>query len=75
MASEDRISHLIPQEASRSQCTMSVAAKVEQANEHDDKQEHVRNKRDDHGDFGGLEVERHAGASVVIPYIVELLRG
>ena len=54
---------------------MSVAAKAEQADEHDDKQEDVRNKCDDHGDFGGLEVERHAGASVIIPYIVDLSRG
>jgi hypothetical protein len=54
---------------------MSVATKAEQADEHDGKQENVRNKCDDHGDFGGFEVGRLAGANRIIPSIAELLRG
>jgi len=52
-----------------------VIAEAEQANEHDDKQEDVRHKRNDHGNFGGLYVaENHAGAGERIPDSVDLLR-
>ena len=67
--------YLVPQEASRSQRTLSVTTKAEEASEHDDKQEDVRNKRDSHGDPGGLEVDRRAGASKIVPSIAELLKG
>jgi len=40
-----------------------MTAKAEEASEHDDKQEDVRNKRDCHGDLSGLEVDRRAGAN------------
>jgi hypothetical protein len=51
---------------------MSVIAPAEQANEHDDKQEDVRNKRDNHRHFGGLNVDRLAGPAGNFPYIAEL---
>ena len=51
---------------------MSVIAPAEQANKHDSKQEDVRDKRDDHCHFGGLDVERLAGATRNFPCIVEL---
>jgi len=52
---------------------MSVATEAEQADEHDGKQENVRSKCDDHGDFGGFEVGRLAGTNRIIPSIAELL--
>jgi len=52
-----------------------VATKAEEASEHDDKQEDVRNKRADHGELGGLEVDCPAGASEIIPSLVKLLKG
>ena len=51
---------------------MSVIAQAKQANEHDDKQEDVRNKRDDHCHFGGLDVESLARTAGNFPYIAEL---
>jgi hypothetical protein len=36
---------------------------AEQTNEHDDKQGDVRKKRGNHCQFGGLDVERLAGAA------------
>jgi hypothetical protein len=52
-----------------------VTAKTEEANEHDDKQEDVCNKRDDHGDLRGLEVERRAGANGIVPFLADLSKG
>ena len=52
-----------------------MTAKAEEASEHDDKQEDVRNKRDDHGDLCGLEVDRRAGANGIVPFLAELLKG
>lgn len=54
---------------------MPVAAKAEEASEHDNKQEDVRNKRDDHGDLCGLEVDRRAGTNGTVPFLAELLKG
>jgi hypothetical protein len=54
---------------------MSVTAKAEQSNEHDDKQEHVRNKRDDHCHFGGLDVERLTGGTGSFTCVAELSEG
>jgi len=51
---------------------MSVTAKAEQANEHDDKQEHVRDKPGNYCHFGDLGVEHHAGAVRNFGYIAEL---
>jgi len=52
-----------------------VTAKAEEASEHDDKQEDVRHKRADHGELGGLEVDRSAGTSGIVPSLAELLKG
>ncbi len=46
-----------------------------QAKEHDDKQEDVRNEGDNYGNFGSLDVERHARASGDYPRITKLLEG
>lgn len=70
--SESHLSHLVPQEPPQSHGTMSVIAQAEQASEHNDKQEDVHNKRDDHCHFGGLDVESLAGAAGSFPYIAEL---
>jgi hypothetical protein len=51
---------------------MSVIATAEQANEHDGKQEHVRNKRGDYCHLGNLDVERHAEAVRNFRCIAEL---
>jgi hypothetical protein len=40
-----------------------MTVKAEQTNEHDDKQGDVRKKRDNHCQFGGLDVERLAVAA------------
>ena len=52
-----------------------MTAKAEEASEHDDKQEDVRHKRADHGELGGLEVDRSAGTSGIVPSLAELLKG
>ena len=66
------LSHLVPQEPPQIYRTMPVIAPAEQTNEHDDKQEDVRNKCDNHRHFGGLNVDRHAGPTGDFPYIAEL---
>jgi hypothetical protein len=48
-----------------------MTVKPEQTNEHDDKQEDVRKKRDNHCYFAGLDAERLA----VVAYIAELSEG
>jgi hypothetical protein len=52
-----------------------MTVKTEQANEHDDKQENVRDKCDDHCHFGGLDVERLAGGAGNFTCIAELPDG
>jgi len=52
-----------------------VTAKAKEPSEHDNKQEDVRSKRADHGELGGLEVNRSAGASGIVPSLMELLKG
>jgi len=75
MLQEDRKSHLVKQEASQGPRTLSVVAEADQANEHDDKQEDVRRKRNGHGNFGGLHVvEHHAGGGRRIPFSADLSR-
>jgi hypothetical protein len=69
------LSHLVPQETSGSKCTMSVTAKAKQADEHDDEQEHVRNKRGSYCHFGDLDVKHHAGAFRNIRCIADLSEG
>ena len=49
-----------------------MIAPEEQANEHHDKQEDVRNKRHNHCQFGGLDVERYTGTTGNFPCIAEL---
>ena len=52
-----------------------MTAQAKQANKHDDKQEHVRNKGDDHCQFGGLDVERLAGGARSFTCIAKLSEG
>jgi hypothetical protein len=52
-----------------------MTIKSEQANEHDDKQKHVRGKCHDHCHFGSLDVERLAGGAGGFTRIPELLEG
>jgi hypothetical protein len=49
-----------------------MTVKAEQANEHDDKQEGVSKKRDDHCHFGVLEVEGRAVVAERHPCITDL---
>ena len=75
MLQEDRKSHLVKQEASHAPRPSSVGAEADQANEHDDKQEDVRHKCKDHGNFGGLHVvDHHAGAGRSVPSSPDLSR-
>jgi hypothetical protein len=52
-----------------------MTVKAEQANEHDDKQEDVRMKRDDHCYFGVLDAEWLAVVAGNHPFITELSEG
>jgi hypothetical protein len=55
---------------------VSVIAKAEQANKHDDEQEDSRNKPDDCWQFGNLDVKwfaRNAGTFARIPELPEEL--
>jgi hypothetical protein len=54
---------------------VSVIAKAEQANEHDDEQEDSRNKPDDRWRFENLDIERLAGGARNCPRIAELPEG
>ena len=49
--------------------------KAEQTNEHDDKQEDVCDKRDNHCRFGGADVEGGAVTTGKHPCIAELSEG
>jgi hypothetical protein len=49
-----------------------VAAKTEQANEHNDEQEDSRNKLDDCWCLGDLDIELLAGGARSFPSIAEL---
>ena len=51
-----------------------MTVKAEQANEHDDKQEDVRKKRDDHRYSGGLDVDHFTGAGKILS-VLELSEG
>jgi hypothetical protein len=51
-----------------------VISKVDQTNNHDDKQEDVGYKRGDIGHFGGLDIERRALVSDNIPCFADLLK-
>ena len=68
------LTNLVPQETSRSKSAEFVTAEAKQANEHDAKQDDVGNKRDDHGQFCGLDVERLA-ETARNPCIAELSEG
>jgi hypothetical protein len=52
-----------------------MTVKAEQANEHDDKQEDIRNERDNHCHFGGLDVDWLAGCAGSFACIAELSEG
>ena len=52
-----------------------MTVKAEQANEHDDKQEDVRKKRDDHRHSGGLDVDHFTGAAGKLLPVSELSEG
>ena len=56
--------HLVPEESSGSKPT---AAHMDQANEHDENQENIRHKRDDHGNFSTFDIWRHAHAARSYP--------
>ena len=51
-----------------------MISKVDQANDHNNKQEEVRYKRSDVGHFGGLDIERCALVSGLIPRFADLLK-
>ena len=52
-----------------------MTVKAEQANEHDDKQEDVRKKRDDHCHFEVLDLEWMAVVAKKRPFITDLSEG
>jgi hypothetical protein len=60
---------------SRSKRTVSVTAKAEQANEHDDEQEDSRNKAENCWRFGNLDIEWLAWGAGSFPSIAELPEG
>jgi hypothetical protein len=51
-----------------------VISKAEQTNDHNNEQEEVCYKSSDVGHFGGLDVERHALVSGIIPCFADLLK-
>jgi len=52
-----------------------VTAQAEQADEHDDEQEHVRSKEDDHCQFGDLDVQRVAWGARSFTCMAKLSEG
>jgi hypothetical protein len=74
-ASEDHLSYLVPQEPSRGLRCVSMKAKAEQANKHDDKQDDVSNTRDGHCRLASLDVDRLAGGARSCTSIAELSGG
>lgn len=69
------LSHLVPQEPSRRLRCLSMKAKAEQTNKHDDKQEDVSNTRDDHCRLAGLYIDRLAVGTRSCTSIAELSVG
>jgi hypothetical protein len=54
-------SHLIPEEASDTECTKTIAAQAEQSNKHGEKRGNVGDEGDDDVKFAVVAVEHEAG--------------